>query len=63
MNKIREVEDWIATCRGTRDHFISIWSPWIDYIYYDPRQMSSSLDLALLELAEPSLRTRNQPGQ
>lgn len=57
VNDIRETEHWIATCKGKLERFDYIWGPWKDYIS-DPDQESTSLDLALLELAEPSLRSR-----
>lgn len=60
VNEIREVEDWIATSRASRDRFTNIWSLWLGHIS-DSDQVSSSLDVALLELAEPTLRQCNQP--
>lgn len=57
VNDIREAEHWIASCKGKTERFEIIWGPWKDYVF-DPNHMSSSLDMALLELAEPSLRSR-----
>lgn len=54
VNDMREAEHWIATCRGTPERFNIICSPWSTYVT-DPGLVPSSLDLALLELAEPSL--------
>lgn len=62
VGDIREAEDWIATCRGVRDRFTATWQPWTVYVS-DPGHMPSSLDVALLELAEPSLRGRPQGSQ
>lgn len=61
VNDIREAEHWIATCRGKVERFEAIWGPWKDYMS-DSDQISSSLDLALLKLAEPSLRSRLDNG-
>lgn len=47
----------MATCRGTVERFNVLWGPWMDYVA-NPGQVSSSRDLALLALAEPSLRSR-----
>lgn len=60
VNEIREAEDWIATCKGTRDKLANIWSLWLDHVS-GPAQVPSSLDMALLELAEPALSHRDRP--
>ena len=57
VNAVREAEDWIATCRDTRERFNTIWAPWSDYTT-DPIFVPSSLDIALLELSDPSLKAR-----
>lgn len=55
VNAARETEDWIATCRDSRDRFTGIWAPWSVYVS-DPAYVPSSLDTALLELSDPSLK-------
>lgn len=57
VNKIKDVEDWVATCKGTRKRFNCIWVVWQQYTS-DPGHILSSLYVALLELADPSLRLR-----
>lgn len=56
VNDIREAEHCIATCKGKVERFDAIWRPWKDYMS-DPDHATSSLDLALLELVEPTLRS------
>lgn len=46
-------EEWEARCKDIREQFISIWAPWQKYAA-DP--VPSSLEVALLELAESSLK-------
>ena len=57
VNDIREAEHWIATCKDTLDCFNVVWAPWVAHMT-NPGEVSSSLDLAILELAELTLRSR-----
>ena len=57
VSDIGEAERWVATCRDRHDRHMTAWAPWTDYVS-DPVFVPSSLDVALLELAEPSLKTR-----
>lgn len=59
VSAVREAEEWLATCRGSRERFLGIWAPWSEYTT-DSRDIPSSLDIALLELADPTLRARRQ---
>lgn len=61
VNAIREAKEWIATCRGLREKHLAIWAPWNEFSP-DPRWVPSSLDAALLELADPSLKARRSVG-
>lgn len=55
VSKIKEAEEWVATCQDRRERFTSSWAPWEEYTSA-PDPVPSSLEVALLELAEPLLR-------
>lgn len=55
VKEIIEAEEWVTTCMDRHEFFSSIWAAWLEYTS-DPDQVSSSLDVALLELAEPTLK-------
>lgn len=56
------MQDSIATCKGAHKLFTSMRAVWLARIP-DPQLASSSLDLALLDMAEPSLRQRKHSQQ
>lgn len=61
VNAVREAKDWVATCKGTEERFHAVWAPWSEYVS-DPVNVSSSLDAALLELADPTLKALRLAG-
>lgn len=57
VKEIKEAEEWVATCNGISKRFNTIWALWLHHTS-DTGFIPSSLDTALLELAEPYLRGR-----
>lgn len=57
VSDIREAEEWVPRCKDRSERFNGVWAHWRKYIT-DANPVSSSLDVALLELAEPSLKLR-----
>lgn len=50
VKEIRQAEEWVATCNGTKERFDTTWAPWLKHTS-DVGFIASSLDVALLELA------------
>lgn len=61
VDDIREAEEWVARCKDRSERFDGVWAQWRRFII-DTNPVSSSLDVALLELAEPSLKLRRPVG-
>lgn len=57
VDEIREAEEWVVRCRDKSKLFTSIWAQWQKYPA-DPDPVPSSLEVVLLELAEPSLKLK-----
>ena len=55
--EIMEAEGWLATCRDTHEKFETTWAEWKAHVH-DAALFSSSLDEALLVLADPSFGDR-----
>lgn len=55
VRKIMEAKDWLAACKDTRKRFKSTWTTWRDHIH-GSASVSSSLDIALLALADPAFK-------
>lgn len=61
VDDIREAEEWVARCKDRSERFDGIWAQWRRFTI-DTNPVSSSIDVALLELAEPSLKLRRPVG-
>lgn len=60
VTEIMEAEEWIAICEGKRGRFD--WAPWRRYTP-GSGLISSSLDVALLALTDPSFQQLVQANQ